>query len=352
MHYNVTVYYTNNVIAGAYQGYGAPAGAFALQTCLAELAAEMGIDYLTLIRLNHIRTGDRLEILKCLGEGQEGIPQKVTSCALSECLDRGDFSVGWNKKEEGDAPYLKIGKGFAIIQQGSGLPGIDAANATVKMLGDGTFFLAIGGADLGTGLDTVAVKVVAEILKVEQDEVAVKAGDTDTTPFDVGAYASSGTFFSGGAAYNAALNMEKRILEEAGNILKVSPDTLKLEYPGKVVGDNVEITYKEIAHNTQSGTGTGQIIAAGAFTTEEAPIPYGAHFAKVEVNELTGTVKVKAFHGYQDCGTPINPALALGQMYGAILKSIGHSLYEEMLFDEKGNCLNPNFLDYKVANDK
>jgi len=348
MHYNVTVYYTNNVVAGAYQGYGAPAGAFALQTCIAELAAEMNVDYLTLIRLNHIRTGDRLEILKCLGEGQEGIPQKVTSCAIGECLDRGDFNLKWGKKEEGEAPYLKIGKGFAIIQQGSGLPGIDAANASVKMLGDGSFFLTIGGADLGTGLDTVAVKVVAEILQVDQDKVAVKAGDTDLTPFDVGAYASSGTFFSGGAAYNAALNMRKRILEEAGNILNVSPDKLKLVYPSKVVGDDVEITYAKIAHKTQSGTGTGQIIASGAFTTEEAPIPYGAHFAKVEVNELTGTVKVKAFHGYQDCGTPINPDLALGQMYGAILKSIGHTLYEQLIFDEKGNCLNPNFLDYKV----
>lgn len=348
MRYSVTVYYTNNVIAGAYQGYGAPAGAFALQTCLAELASELKVNYLTLIRLNHVRTGDRLEILKCLGEGQEGIPQAVTSCALSECLDRGDFSVKWGEREIGDTPYLKIGKGFAIIQQGSGLPGIDAANASIKMLGDGSFFLAIGGADLGTGLDTLAVKVVAEILKVDMEKVAMKAGDTDHTPFDVGSYASSGTFFTGGAAYNAALHMEKRILEEAANMLNESPKNLKLAYPGKVVGGAKELSYWEIAHKTQSGTGTGQIISTGSFTTEESPIPYGAHFAKVEVNELTGTVKVKAFHGYQDCGTPINPDLALGQMYGAILKSIGHSLYEEMIFDDKGNCLNPNFLDYKV----
>ncbi len=348
MHYDVTVYYTNNVIAGAYQGYGAPAGAFALQTAIAELAAEMNVDYLTLIRLNHVRTGDRLEILKCLGEGQEGIPQQVTSCALSDCLDRGDFSIGWGRPEKGDAPYLKRGKGFAIIQQGSGLPGLDAANATIYMLGDGSFFLCIGGADLGTGLDTVAVKVAAEILMVDQDKVSVKAGDTDVTPFDVGAYASSGTFFTGSAAYNAALDMKKKILEESAKILDTTTDRLKLVYPGKVVSPEKELTFLEIARITQSGKGTGQIIATGAFTTEESPIPYGAHFAKVEVNELTGTVKVKAFHAYQDCGTPINPDLALGQMYGAILKSIGHTLYEKMIFDEHGKCLNPNFLDYKV----
>ncbi|OQA13375.1 MAG: Xanthine dehydrogenase molybdenum-binding subunit [bacterium ADurb.Bin363] len=216
------------------------------------------------------------------------------------------------------------------------------------MLGDGTFFLCIGGADLGTGLDTVAVKVVAEILMVDQDKVAVKAGDTDVTPFDVGSYASSGTYFTGAAAYNAALNMKKKILEESAKILNVSVDKLTLDYPGKVVSDDGELTYTKLAQLTQSGKGTGQIIATGTFTTEESPIPYGAHFAKVEVNELTGTVKVKAFHAYQDCGTPINPDLALGQMYGAVIKSIGHTLYEQMIFDEKGKCLNPNFLDYKV----
>ncbi|HPZ09991.1 MAG TPA: molybdopterin-dependent oxidoreductase [Candidatus Eremiobacteraeota bacterium] len=348
MSYDVTVYYTNNIIAGAYQGYGAPSGAFALQTALAETATALKINYLTFIRLNHVRTGDRLDILKCLGEGQEGIPQQVTSCALSDCLDRGDFSIRWGEKEDGTAPYLKIGKGFAIIQQGSGLPGIDAANASIYMLGDGTFFLCIGGADLGTGLDTVAVKVVAEILMVDQDKVAVKAGDTDVTPFDVGSYASSGTYFTGAAAYNAALNMKKKILEESAKILNVSVDKLTLDYPGKVVSDDGELTYTKLAQLTQSGKGTGQIIATGTFTTEESPIPYGAHFAKVEVNELTGTVKVKAFHAYQDCGTPINPDLALGQMYGAVIKSIGHTLYEQMIFDEKGKCLNPNFLDYKV----
>lgn len=216
------------------------------------------------------------------------------------------------------------------------------------MLGDGSFFLCIGGADLGTGLDTVVVKVAAEILMVDQDKVGVKAGDTDVTPFDVGSYASSGTFFTGSAAYNAALDMKKKILEEASGIMKVPLESLKLQYPGKVVAPEGELSFIEIARITQSGKGRGQIIATGAFTTEESPIPYGAHFAKVEVNELTGTVKVKAFHAYQDCGTPINPDLALGQMYGAILKSIGHTLYEKMIFDEHGKCLNPNFLDYKV----
>jgi putative selenate reductase molybdopterin-binding subunit len=244
---------------------------------------------------------------------------------------------------------LKIGKGFAIIQQGSGLPGLDAANALVKQTGDGRFILLFGGTDLGTGLDTVAVKVAAEVLKVDMDDVAILSADTDATPFDVGSYASSGTYFSGGAAHNAAIAMKNCLIETASEILGIPASELRLEYPGKVVSAcGKELGYHDIARNTQAGTGKGQLIGKGTFTAEEAPIPYGAHFAKVEVNTFTGKVRVLAFHAYQDCGTPINPKLALGQIYGAVMKSIGHSLTEKMEFDSTGKCLNPNFLDYKI----
>jgi putative selenate reductase molybdopterin-binding subunit len=349
MHFVVEVFYTNNVIAGAYQGYGAPAGSFAVQMALAEAADQLNIDQLTFIRKNHVRTGDRLEILKVLGEGQEGIPQRVSSCGLSECLDRGQFSMHWYAKDKPASPHLKIGKGFAIIQQGSGLPGLDAANALVKQTGDGRFILLFGGTDLGTGLDTVAVKVAAEVLKVDMDDVAILSADTDATPFDVGSYASSGTYFSGGAAHNAAIAMKNCLIETASEILGIPASELRLEYPGKVVSAcGKELGYHDIARNTQAGTGKGQLIGKGTFTAEEAPIPYGAHFAKVEVNTFTGKVRVLAFHAYQDCGTPINPKLALGQIYGAVMKSIGHSLTEKMEFDSTGKCLNPNFLDYKI----
>lgn len=349
MHCVIEVFYTNNVIAGAYQGYGAPAGSFALQMALAEAADQLNLDHLTFVRKNHVRTGDRLEILKVLGEGQEGIPQRVSSCGIGECLDRGQFSLQWYSKEKSQAPHLKVGKGFAIIQQGTGLPGIDQGNAIIKQTGDGRFILLFGGTDLGTGLDTLAVKVAAEVLKITMDDIAILAADTDATPFDVGAYASSGTYFSGGAAHNAAVAMKGHLLETASEILNVPIEDLEIQHPGKVVSTGgKEISYIDIARNTQAGTGKGQLIGKGTFTAEEAPIPYGAHFAKVEVNTFTGKVRVLAFHAYQDCGTPINPKLALGQMYGAVVKSIGHSLTEKMEFDETGKCLNPNFLDYKI----
>ncbi len=349
MHFDIVVYYTNNVIAGAYQGYGAPAGSNALQMSIAELADEMNIDYLELIRKNHVYAGDTLDILKILGEGQEGIPQKVTSCGIKDCLDIGSESIKWGEIEKTDKPYLKRGKGFAIIQQGSGLPGIDQANASVLMLGNGGFKLLTGGADLGTGLDTVCAKVAAEVLQCEHENISVTSGDTDSTPFDVGAYASSGTFFSGTASMKAALDMKEKILIAASEIMEMPVEKLKIEYPSTVVSeDGKKITYGEIAHTTQAGTGKGQLIGLGAFTTEEAPIPYGAHFCEVEVDERTGKIKVLAYHAYQDCGTPINPELARGQMFGAVMKSIGHSLYEELVFDDKGKCINGNFTDYKI----
>jgi putative selenate reductase molybdopterin-binding subunit len=344
----VKVYYTNNVIAGAYQGYGAPQGSFAMQTALAELAEVLGMDHLALLEKNHVRKGDILEILKCLGEGQEGIPQPVSSCGLPECLEEGARLCRWGRREESADPDVKIGKGVAIIQQGSGLPGIDSANASIQMMGDGTFMILMGGTDLGTGLDTLAVKVAAEILRVDPESISIISSDTDVTPFDVGAYASSGTYFSGMAVHKAAEAMRERIIGAAAHVLKEPASGISLEYPGRAVGKSGEVSYGEIAHETQCGEGCGQLIAHGNFTTDKSPIPYGAHFAKVAVNTRTGKVNVLAYYALQDCGTPINPDLALGQIYGGVIKSMGHTLWEEMKFDGEGRCLNPNFLDYKV----
>ncbi|MHC9540075.1 MAG: molybdopterin-dependent oxidoreductase Mo/Fe-S-binding subunit [Vulcanimicrobiota bacterium] len=348
MAFNVITYYSNIAPTGAYQGYGAPKGSFALQLAVAELARELGIDHLEIIEKNRVREGEMLEILRCLGEGREGKPEKVMSCGLGPALARGRELIQWGERVESDDPDWKIGKGFAMIQQGSGLPGLDSANAEVKMLSDGTFLLLSGGTDLGTGLDTVSVKFVAETLCVDMEKIAIIAADTDITPFDVGAYASSGTYFSGGAAHNAAKAMRDRLIAVAAEITGEKTDDLRLVYPGKVEGSTGSLTFKEIAHYAETGTGCGQLIATGHFTSDKASFPYGAHFCQVAVNVRTGQVKVQKYFALQDCGTPVNPELALGQIYGGVLKTIGHSLYEQMLYDDKGRCINPNFTDYKV----
>jgi putative selenate reductase molybdopterin-binding subunit len=346
--FSVKTYYTNMPPSGAYQGYGSPQGSFALQTALAELAEKLGMDQVELIEKNRVQSGSRLEILRSLGEGRAGAVVTLGECGLGEMLERGKKSIGWGRKEKLSDPDWRLGKGAVIIQQGSGLPGLDAANAEIRLLGDGTFMLLSGGADLGTGLDTLTVKICAETLGVDPKDIAVLSGDTDMTPFDKGAYASSGTFFSGNAARLAAEDLRRRILEEAAKLLSEPVEDLRIEPVGLVRGKRGATTYAEIAHLTTTGEGPGELSGFGSFKSDHAAFPYGAHFAEVAVNLRTGDVVLRRYHAYQDCGTPINPELAEGQVYGGVLKAIGHALYEELLFDDAGRCLNPNFLDYKI----
>ena len=346
--FDVNTYYSNIAPTGAYQGYGAPQGSFAMQLAAAEMARELGMDPLAFLEKNRVREGSMLEILRCLGEGREGTPQLVYTCGLGPALEQGKKMINWGVKSPSNDPDVKIGQGVVILQQGSGLPGLDSANAAITQFGDGTFMVLSGGTDLGTGLETVAVKLVAETLLIPMDNVAVLAADTDSTPFDVGAYASSGTYFSGGAALNAALKMKDMLIKEAADMLQEPENNLKLAWPGVVKGLSGEVTYEQIARRTQSGTGHGQLISTAHFITDKGSFPYGAHFCEVAVDTRTGKVRILKYYALQDAGTPINPELALGQIYGGVLKTIGHSLYEEMIYDEKGNCLNPNFVDYKV----
>ena len=348
MGFDVHTWYSNIPPTGAYQGYGAPKGSFALQVACAELAHELGMDHLAFLEKNRVRDGAMLEILRCLGEGREGVPQKVFSCGLGPALERGSELIDWGAPLDEPDAHIKRGRGVAIVQQGSGLPGLDSANAWVTQFADGTFMLHSGGTDLGTGLDTVTVKMVAETLMLPMEAVAVTAADTDTTPFDVGAYASSGTFFSGGAAQDAARKMKAILLDVAAEMLVEPPENLKLEYPCRVVGMSGSVSSEDIARYTQTGTGRGQLTSQGTFITDKGSFPYGAHFAQVAVCTRTGRVTLEKFYALQDCGTPINPQLALGQIYGGALKTIGSAMFEEMILDDKGRCLNADLLDYKV----
>ncbi len=349
MYYDLLTYYTNIPPTGAYQGYGAPKGYFAIISAMGELAMKLGVDPLEMARKNIVEEGYMLEILRGLGEGREGAVVPVGSCGMREALDKGAEMINWGKKEVSEDPEWKIGKGFAMIQQGSGLPGLDHANAQVKLETDGAIIVLSGGADLGTGLDTISAKVVAEVLKVPMDLISVVSGDTDSCLFDTGAYASSGTYFSGNASLNAAKDLKKKILHEAALQMGKDEDKLDIIYPGAVVADDgTTLSYGTLSHTATSGDGRGQLIGTGSFTTPNFAVPYGAHFAEVAVNVRTGEIKVLKFYALQDAGTPINPELALCQMYGAVMKSIGHTLYEDLVLDKNGTCLTPTFTDYCV----
>lgn len=348
MGYDLKVFYTNTPPAGAYQGYGTPKGTYALMMAMAELAEKLGVDYKEMVSKNHIEEGYMLEILKGLGEGREGNVVPVGSCGLEEAIAKGCEMIEWGKKEVSEDPDWKIGKGFAMIMQGSGLPGLDHAEAIAKLETDGTVILNSGGADLGTGLDTVTAKIVAEVLKLPMDRITVVSGDTDSCAFDTGSYASSGTFFSGNAALVACNNLKEKILAEAALQLEEEVADLDVRAPGEVYSKKTgaSIGYYELTHTATSGTGRGQMIAHGSYVTMAASVPYGAHFAQVAVNVKTGEIKVQKFYALQDAGTPINPECALTQMYGAVMKSIGHSLYENMVLDKDGKCINANLTDY------
>ena len=350
MRFDVITYYTNIPPTGAYQGYGAPKGTYGLMVCMAELADQLGLDYYQMAMKNKVEPGYMLEILKGLGEGREGNVVPVGSCGLDQALKQGAKMIDWGKKEKSDDPDWKIGKGFAMIQQGSGLPGLDHANAWAKLLTDGTFQIFSGGADLGTGLDTISVKMMSEAFCIDMDSVTVVSGDTDSCTFDTGAYASSGTFFSGNASYYAAEDLKKNLLGEAALQMGENFDDLICRAPGEVYSTKTgkTLSYAKLSHDALTGTGRGQVMGRASFTTNASSIPYGAHFAQVAVNVRTGQVKVQKFYALQDAGTPINPELALCQMYGAALKSIGHTLTEQMVLDGEGRCVSANLTDYGV----
>lgn len=185
-------------------------------------------------------------------------------------------------------------------------------------------------------------------MKVPVERVSIVSGDTDACVFDTGSYASSGTFFSGNASLLATQKLRDMILKEAALQMDEKEEDMEIIEPGAVrsMKTGKTLTYWDISHTATSGSGRGQLVAHGSFVTTASSIPYGAHFAQVAVNIKTGEIKVQKFYALQDAGTPINPEIALCQMYGAVMKSIGHSLYENMVLDEKGVNINANFTDY------
>ena len=258
--------------------------------------------------------------------------------------------IQWGKKVKSADPDWKIGKGFAMIMQGSGLPGLDHSEAIAKLETDGSLILNSGGADIGTGLDTISAKIASEVLKLSVDRITVVSGDTDSCAFDTGSYASSGTFFSGNASLDAVRKLKEMILAEASYQMNEKVSHLSIVAPGAVKSEKTGriLTYEQLSHTACSGSGHGQLVAHGCFVTTASSVPYGAHFAQVAVNVRTGEIKVQKFYALQDAGTPINPEIAMCQMYGAVMKSIGHTLYENMILDKKGRCLNANMTDYGV----
>ncbi len=350
--------YTNTPITGAYRGYGATQGAFAMESMMDIIAERLDVDPIELRKKLHIREGESNPVFAALGEGKEGHENPIASCGLDECMDRGAEAIGWYKKQrryrkndgnQDGRATIKRGVGMAALMQGSGIAGIDMASARIKMNEDASFNLLMGATDLGTGSDTVLAQIAAQVLAVSPDKILTYSSDTDMTPFDKGAYASSTTYVSGGAAKKAAEICRQRILEVAAEMLKEDVADLFCEN-ATVISRKTgkKVPYQNIISRSLYGQNQRQIEGEASHVSPVSPPPFAAHFAEVEVDTETGKVRVIDYVAATDCGVAVNPKLAAGQVEGAVLNGISYALSEQMVLDERGRMLNPSFFDYKI----
>jgi putative selenate reductase molybdopterin-binding subunit len=349
MRFECHVVYTNTPVAGAFRGYGCPQGFFAQESVVDELAHELKMDPVEFRRRNAIRLGDIDRLSAQLGEGREGLPRVIRSCGLYDCLDRGAAAIGWERKRKArpKTGHLKRGVGVSCTMQGSGIAGVDWASAFLKMNEDGSFHLLAGASDVGGGADTVLSQIAAETLGVTLDKIVITTGDTDFTPFDVGAYASSTTIISGGAVRKAAEKVRTQVLEVAARMLGAAPESLTWGGNAVSAAGGKSVTMTDIAMQAMYKDKL-QIMDGASHYNTDSPPPFCVTFAEVEVDTETGQVRVVHLVSAVDPGTAINPMQAEGQVEGAVAQGLGFALTEELLLDELGRPRNPNFMDYKM----
>lgn len=346
------VAYTNTPPAGAFRGYGAMQCQFGIEVLMEEIAEKLGLDVVKFKRDNWLKVGETMHLSKALGEGREGKEQILYTSALEDCVKIGlqstDFYAKRQKYNEQKGRY-RHGIGMSVVMHGSGIADLDMAAATLKMNDDGSFNLLMGATDLGTGSDTILAQIAAEVLKIPLDDLIVYSSDTDFTPFDKGAYASSTTYISGGAVQKAAIKVKEQILDHAARMFGYpNSNDLKLENRQVRAPDGRIFSFAEIALSSLHQQDQHQIIATESHKSPLSPPPTAAQFAEIVVDTKTGKISVDRLLMVVDCGRVINPATATGQVEGGMAQALGFTLDEEMLFDQEGQPLNPNLRQYKI----
>lgn len=343
------VVYTNHVPAGAYRGYGAIQGNFAVEAIIDELANKLNMDPIKLREMNSMKEGESSPIFAIMGEGREGTAMTMDSCKLPYCIQRGKELINWDEKY----PRRQISEtkvravGMAIAMQGSGIPFIDMGSATIKLNDFGTYILTVGATDIGQGSDTVMVQIAAEELMTTPDKIIIHSSDTDMTPYDVGAYASSTTYVSGNAVLKTARKMKERLILEAANYMGVDPKSVKFDGETFKSKDKT-LTLTDLSVMSTYSDDTHSIIVSDSYHGTIAPPPFMAGYAEVEVDLETYEYKVIKYVSVVDCGTTINPMLAKGQVEGAIVQGLGMATMEEVKYNDKGKLLTNNFTSYHV----
>ncbi len=370
MAFDCDIVYTNLPTPGAFRGYGAPQAEYGLECVMDEAAQMMNVDPIALRRQNWIRSGDPLLMAKQLGEGREGFEQVIESCGLAECFDEAMRAIDWDGRDarrlDPARPNIRRGTGTAMCMHASAIAGLDMGAASLKMNDDASFNCLVGGTDIGTGSDTVIGQIVAETLGVPLEDVIMYSSDTDFTPFDTGAYASSTTYITGGAAKKAAEQVREQIREVAvkmfehgKSVQQAAPDSpgvrlareqgaLALHDRKVFSADGRCIELEKLALFATHQENQRQIMATASHMSYDSPPPFGCQMADVEVDIETGEVKVLRLIMAVDCGVPINPATSAGQIEGGNVQALGYAHCEEMRYDAAGRVLNARLGPYRI----
>ena len=347
------VVYTNHVSAGAYRGYGAIQGNYALESTIDELAKKMGVDPIKLREDNSMKEKETSPIFEIMGEGTKGTAMIMESCKLPYCIKRGRELMNWDEKYpvKQVGPHTVRAVGCAIAMQGSGIPFLDMGSCSIKLNDGGSYMVTVGATDIGQGSDTIISQIVAEELGTTMDKIIIYSSDTDLTPYDCGAYASSTTYVSGNAAYNAAVKMRERLLKEAAQELGVSADDIK--FNGKTfVSSDKSITLDDLATGRMYNNDTRQIAVTESFHGHVSPPPFMAAYGEFEFDTETYEYKMIKYVTVTDCGTTINPMLAKGQVEGGVVQGYGMASSEEVIYSSKGKLLTSTFDTYHVPTSK
>lgn len=358
------VVYTNTPPAGAFRGYGVPQGYWPLDRHMEKIARAMGFDPIEFRLKNALHPGEYHPFSTAWNEGREPRPEIIQTVGLEQCVAQGKAAIGWDDKFGNEAwhrnenpssnarrPSTRKGIGVAMVMQGTAIPYLDMGGASIKMNDDGSFNLLVGATDLGTGSDTVLAQMAAEVLGVPVEDVICYSSDTDFTPFDKGAYASSTTYISGTAAVNAAKIVAERIKIRAARMLGLAGtevSNIQLSNRKAIAPDGRSVSMTEIALDSLHKNDQEQIMGVASYVSPVSPPPFAAQFAEVTVDAETGQVSVDRLVMAVDSGVIVNPLTASGQIEGGMTQALGYAVCEEMRYNEKGEAIERDFDRYHL----
>jgi putative selenate reductase molybdopterin-binding subunit len=370
------VVYTNTPPAGAFRGYGVPQGYWPVERHMEKIARALNLDPIDFRLKNTIRPGEYHPFSTAWNEGREPRPEIIQTVGLETCVAQGKAAIEWDSKYGNEewrslrntqyavrTPYsvLRKGIGVAMVMQGTAIPYLDMGGASIKMNDDGSFNLLVGATDLGTGSDTVLAQMAAEVLGVPLEDMICYSSDTDFTPFDKGAYASSTTYISGAAAVKAANVVAERIKARAAMMLnagkQVDTETgkhvytaaeIRLENRTAIASDGKMVSFTEIALHSLHKDQQEQIMGVASYVSPVSPPPFAAQFAEVTVDTETGAVTVDKLVMAVDSGVIVNPLTASGQIEGGMTQALGYAVCEEMRYDEKGDAIERDLDRYHI----